>query len=177
MPLKEIPYQDIRINPMTAFGDDWAALATGGEGDSNAMTIAWGELGSLWDRVHQHGCIPVATVFVRPQRYTHEFMDREDTFSISFLGPEHKRALGYLGSHSGRDGDKYGPAGLTPIYDDGTTYFAEARLVLVCRKLYADVLKEQGFVDRAIMERNYPERDFHTVYVGEIVKALAQAQG
>lgn len=174
MSFKEVSYKDLSLNPMTLFANEWAALATGTEGASNAMTIAWGQVGTLWERGKHTNRLPVATVYVRPSRYTHGLMDANDTFTINFLGMQGKRALGYLGSHSGRDGEKYAAAGLTPVYADGTTYFEEARLVLVCRKLYEAPLVEEGFQNHADFEFNYSHGDVHTMYVGEIVKVLEQ---
>ena len=63
--------------------------------------------------------------------------------------------------------------GLTPVFDEDTTYFKEASLVLVCRKLYRAPLLEEGFVDKSIVADCYPEKDFHDMYIGEIVKVLA----
>lgn len=174
MSLKEVSYKDLSINPMTLFADDWAALATGTEGSSNAMCIAWGELGTLWERGKHTNRLPVATVYVRPSRYTHDLMEREDTFTISFFDRAHKKAVAYLGSHSGRSGSKYDAAGVTPIYADGTTYFEEARLVFVCKKLYEAPLVEEGFENADDFAFNYPHGDVHTMYVGQIVKVLQQ---
>lgn len=176
MKLKEISPEELRLNPMTMIGRDWWLITAGSQDRGyNTMTAAWGQLGALWDRPdsQRHEIFPVATVYVRPQRYTRAFLDREPYFTLSVLGPEYRRALGYLGSHSGRDGDKVSAAGLTPVFDGETTYFQEARLVLVCRKLYQAPLVESGFVDRSIPAHNYPQKDFHQMYVGEIVRALA----
>lgn len=174
MPLKEVSYRGLSLNPMTLFANDWAALAAGTEGDSNAMCIAWGQLGTLFERGKHTNRLPVATVYVRPSRYTHGFMDRKDTFSISFFDRAYKKSVAYLGSHSGRDGDKYAPAGLTPVYADDTTYFEEANLVFVCHKLYAAPLTKEGFTDPELYPFNYPNSDVHTMYVGQIVKVLQQ---
>lgn len=168
--MKEISYKDLQINPFTLISDGWLLLTAGNQERSfNTMTVSWGHLGAIWGH---GGGRPTAICYVRPQRYTKEFIDREDHFTLSAFAPEYKRALGYLGSHSGRDGDKIAEAGLTPAFVDDTTYLAEANLVLVCRKLYHGDLTEQGFVDPRIVEENYPERDFHTMYVGEIEKVL-----
>ena len=89
------------------------------------------------------------------------------------LYPEEiRQALGDLGAHSGRDGDKCAEAGLSPVFEDGTVYLADAKLVLVCRKLYRSTLSAEGFVDPALMDENYPKRDLHDMYVGEIIRVL-----
>jgi flavin reductase (DIM6/NTAB) family NADH-FMN oxidoreductase RutF len=112
-------------------------------------------------------------VYLRPQRYTKEFVDREELFTITVFPEEYKKALGYLGSHSGRDGDKVAAAGLTPVFEGDYTYFAEAKLTLVCRKLYRGTIQPEGFMDQSFVEEYYPQRDFHDFYIGEIVKVLA----
>lgn len=173
--MREISIESLQLNPMTMFGSDWCLLAAGDEQGHNAMTIAWGNLGATWDQVdaNRRSCIPTATVYLRPQRYTREFLDRENLFTISAFDPQYKKALGYMGSHSGRDGDKTAAAGLTPLFTDGTTAFAEAKLVFICKKLYHAPLAENGFVDGGIIPLNYPDRDFHEMYIGQIVKVLA----
>lgn len=171
--MKEIKIQDLQINPFTLFGKDWMALAAGNEQDSyNAMTVAWGHLVSIWERSNHRNCLPTAVCYVRPSRYTKMLMDKENYFTLSHFPEQYRKALGYLGSHSGRDGDKIKTAGLTPVFADGTVLFAEADLVFVCRKLYSQELMEPGFADQELVEFNYSQRDFHTMYVGEIVKVL-----
>ena len=170
MALKEIPVQELQMNPMTLIAKEWMLITAGNaERGYNTLTASWGHLGSIWGH---GGGLPTSVVYIRPQRYTKEFVDREDYYTLSFFPEEYKKQLGYLGSHSGRDGDKVGKVGLTPVFDAGSTYFAEAKLVLVCRKLYRGSLKEEGFVDKGIIEDCYPNRDFHDFYVGEIVKVL-----
>lgn len=169
--LCETSWKDLNINPITLFSEDWLALAAGTEGNYNAMTIAWGHLGAVWERGSHSSRLPTAVCFVRPQRYTKEFMDREPFFTLSRLPKEHRKALGILGPRSGRDGDKIADAGLTPVFAEGTTYFAEADLVFICRKLYQAPLVESGFVDKGLVEFNY-NGDYHEMYVGEIVKVL-----
>ena len=171
--LKEVSYKELNLNPMTLFGEDWLALAAGNETSGyNTMCIAWGHMGTLWERDNHANRLPTVTCFVRPQRYTKEFMDKEELFSISHFSPSMKKALGYIGSHSGRDGDKIEESGLTPVFDNGTMYFAEANLVFICRKLYQAPLIESGFTDKGLIEFNYPARDYHEMYVGEIIKVL-----
>lgn len=163
--MKEIKVSELNINPMTMIAHEWMLITAGTEEDGyNTMTASWGHLGAIWNR-------PTAVCYIRPQRYTKEFVDREDLYTLSFF-PGYKQELGYLGSHSGRDEDKVKTVGLTPQFGDGYTYFAEAKLVLVCRKLYRAPLVEEGFIDIKTMEDNYPKRDFHDIYVGEIVKVL-----
>ena len=162
--MRNISPKEIIGNPFAMIGDQWM-LITAGDGEKcNTMTASWGGLGVLWNA-------PVATCYVRPQRYTKEFVDREELYTLCFFDG-YKKELAYLGSHSGRDEDKVAKTGLTPVFGQGFTYFAEAKLVLVCRKLYRAPLKEEGFFFRETVEKNYPDRDFHDLYIGQIVKVL-----
>lgn len=175
--MKEILIQDLQCNPFTLFSKDWMALAAGNDQDGyNAMTVAWGHLGSIWERGNHRNCLPTAVCYVRPSRYTKTLLDKEEYFTLSHFPVQYRKALGYLGSHSGQGGDKIKAAGLTPIFADGTTYLAEADLVFVCRKVYTQELTETGFADSSLVDFNYPGRDFHTMYVGEIVKIFAKEE-
>ncbi|MCC8157165.1 MAG: flavin reductase family protein [Oscillospiraceae bacterium] len=171
--MKEIDIRTLNLNPMTLIGEDWLLITAGNQARGfNTMTASWGQLGALWNRPGSDRPRPVATIYVRPQRYTKEFLDRESRFTLSVLGAEHRKALGYLGTHSGRDGDKIAAAGLTPVFDGDVTCFAQARLVLVCQKLYHAPLLPSGFESGEIPAQNYPEKDFHEMYIGEILRAL-----
>ena len=170
--MKEIPYSQLTMNPMTLIAKEWMLLTAGTKDRGyNTMTCSWGHLGSIWGH---SGGLPTSVCYVRPQRYTKEFVDREEYYTLSFFDPEYKKALGYLGSHSGRDEDKVAAAGLTPVFLDDTTTFAEAKLVLVCRKLYRAPLLEEGFVDKSVLEDCYPKRDLHDMYIGEITKVYVK---
>ena len=175
--MKEIPVQELCLNPMTMIGGEWWLVAAGNAEDGyNAMTASWGHLGAIWERPGRkaHMGLPTAVVYLRPQRYTKEFMDREEIFTLSVFDASYRKALAYLGSHSGRDEDKIDKAGLTPVSEHGTTYFREAKLVFICRKLYHAPLQEDGFVDKGLVRNNYPMKDFHEMYVGEILKVLTK---
>ena len=165
----------MKFNPSLLFADDWAALSAGNEEDGyNSMTIAWGQIGALWERGTHANRLPVLTCYVRPGRYTKEFMDSEDLFTVSVLPAEFRKALGYLGSHSGRDEDKIINSGLSAKFIDNTVCIAEARLVFVCKKLYQSYLQEDGFIDKELVDFNYPKKDFHMMYVGEITKCYIE---
>ena len=169
--MKEISVSELNMNPMTMIAKEWMLVTAGNqERGYNTMTASWGHLGSIWGH---GGGLPTAVVYLRPQRYTKEFVDREELFTITVFPEEYKKARGYLGSHSGRDGDKVAVAGLTPVFEGEYTYFAEAKLTLVCRKLYRGTIQPDGFMDQSFVEEYYPNRDFHDFYIGEIVKVLA----
>ena len=167
--LREIPYTEVTLNPFTAFDDDWMALSAGTkENGYNSMTVSWGQLGTVWGEKGRQ--FPVAVCYVRPQRYTKQFMDREPLFTLSWFGDTQRKALGILGTKSGRDCDKIAESGLTPVFADGTVGFEEAKLVFVCRKLFRSPVLESQFIDPAVVAYEYPEKDFHDLYIGEIVK-------
>lgn len=172
---REVDYKTLKINPMTMFGEDWALAGAGTkERGYNAMTIAWGHLGAIWDRPTKQGklIIPTAEVYIRPQRYTKEFFDKENYFTISTFPAQYKKALGYMGTHSGREEDKIAAAGLTPIFVEKSVAFEEAERIFVCKKIYHAPILEFGFVEKQIIADNYPAKDFHEMYVGEIVEVL-----
>ena len=172
MGFKEVDIRELNVNPVVTITDEWMLLSAGNEENGyNTMTVSWGHMGAIWG--HGSGR-PTVVVYVRPQRYTKEFMDREEYFTLSVLGSNYKSQLGYLGSHSGRDGDKIKETGLTPVFENDTFYFEESKLIFVCKKLYQSALVEEGFVDKSIIGEHYPEKDFHDMYIGDIVKVLVK---
>lgn len=177
MSFKEIEIDKLNLNPMTLFGKDWGIISAGNqENGYNGMTIAWGHLGAIWDRKTSKGkiIIPTACVYLRPQRYTKQFFDNEELFSIAFFDTKYKKALGYMGSHSRKDEDKIKNAKLTPLFIDGTTAYQEAKMILICKKIYHAPILENGFETVNIVRENYPNKDFHEMYVGEILKVYIQ---
>ena len=162
--MREINVREIKENPVSLINDGWGLLTAGDGNGYNTMTVSWGAIGELWNR-------DVAIVFVRPQRYTKEFMDNSEYFTLSFYDEEYRKALQLCGTKSGRDVNKAEATGLTPAYTCGTTYFEQAKLVLVCRKIACQDMNPKGFIDKSIDE-NYKNGDYHTTYVGEIVKVL-----
>ena len=156
-------------NVFSLIGNKWMLITAGSADDCNTMTASWGGLGIIWGA-------PTATCYIRPQRYTKEYVDREAYFTLTFFGEEYRKALTLCGTKSGRDMDKFKAAGLTPAFAEcGAPYVAEGELVLVCRKLYAQDMTEDCFLDRELMEKCYPEKDYHRMYVGEIIEAYRRA--
>lgn len=154
--------QTLSLNPFDLMGKQWFLVSAGTPEKWNTMTAGWGNVGVMWGK-------PLATAFVRQSRYTHEFMDANDTFTLTFLQEGHRDALQRLGSKSGRDIDKMHDSGLTPLFLEGQPTFAEAKLVLVCRKKYIALLDEAEYYDKAVLEKWYADRDMHTMYMGEII--------
>lgn len=177
MAFKEVKIEDLSLNPMNMFGKDWCLVSAGNEKKGyNGMTIAWGHLGSIWDRKTSHGkiMIPTANVYIRPQRYTKQYIDKEEYFTVCAFDPTYKRALGYMGSHSGKDSNKIKDAGLTPLFIDDTIVYEEAKMIFICKKIYHQRLQEEGFLQQKILDDNYPLKDYHEMYMGEIVKVLVK---
>lgn len=156
----------LSLNPFTLIGKDWALLTAGDGTGFNPMTVSWGNMGVMWNK-------NIVTVYVRPQRYTKEFIDRSDKFTLSFFEESMRPALKLCGSKSGRDLNKVEATGLTPIFEDGTTCFAEAKLVLECKKIYQDKIRPEGFLVPYIKDC-YPQEDYHIIYMGEILKVLTK---
>ena len=168
MALKELPLEALVVNPVNQFAKTWALVTAGTPESVNTMTISWGGIGELWGK-------SVTFTFIRPQRYTKEFVDREETYSVCFLGEAYRKQLSYLGTVSGRDENKIQKAGLTVNFVDETPYFEQADLVLVCRKLYRQELTEACFLDQKLDEAVYPGKDYHTMYVSQILKIYQKA--
>ncbi|MCR4652000.1 MAG: flavin reductase [Lachnospiraceae bacterium] len=155
---------ELTMDIFKQFDKKWALLTAGTENDFNTMTISWGGLGTIWNK-------PVATVYVRGSRLTHEYMDNNDYFTVSFYPEENKNELKVLGSVSGRDMDKMNASGLTPVKTAGTVTFEEAEVTLVCRKLFRQrLLKENMPSD--VADSMYADNDLHDMYIGEVVEIL-----
>ena len=165
--LRKIDLKTLNENVFTLIGEDWMLITAGTRERCNTMTASWGGLGVLWNE-------PAATVYLRPQRYTKQFMDEQAYFTLSFFSPEYRRQLALCGSKSGRDTDKIRECGFTVGYGEGDApYIEQARLVLVCRKRYAQEM-DAASVPEDVRQALYAAGDYHTIYVGQIVAAYAQ---
>ena len=164
--MKEINVRDIKESPVELIADGWGLVTAGNEEKFNTMTVSWGALGEIWGK-------DAAFIFVRPQRYTYEFLEKEDIFTLSFYGAEYKDALRLCGSKSGRDIDKAAACGLTPVFTDGGVTFEQPKYTVVCRKMASQFIDPAGFEDAAI-ESNYAKKDYHKIYIGEILKVYCK---
>lgn len=164
----EILPEELHSDPFTMIGKEWMLVTAAKDGIVNTMTASWGGMGILWNK-------KVAFVFLRPQRYTKEFVDATQAFTLSFYDADYRKQLSYLGSISGRDEHKIETVGFHIAYEDGIPYFTEANTVLVCRALYAQEMQEACFLQPELIEKNYPLKDYHTMYVVEIEKVLADS--
>ena len=162
---KTIDPSAIADNAFKLIGKDWALVTSGSRESFNTMTVSWGGVGIMWNK-------PVTFTFIRPQRYTFGFLEKNGFFTMSFFDESYRKALQICGTKSGRDTDKVAETGLTPAFTgDGVPYFEEARLVLVCKKLYAQDLNEDSIVEESV-KGNYNGDDYHRMYVSEIVSVL-----
>ncbi len=153
-------------------------VSAGSRKSYNTMTASWGEIGALWGK-SLYGR-PTFTIFIRPSRYTDSFIDNSENYTICFFEEEHRKDLLYLGSHSGRDEDKISKTNLHIDFIDDQPVFKEAKLILICKKIYKGNIEKDGFIDKSIIdsfyktdsEHIYNNNSFHHVYVGEIVKVF-----
>ncbi|WP_368294412.1 flavin reductase family protein [Dehalobacter sp. TBBPA1] len=164
---KLVEPEQLTDNSFKLVGKDWMLITAGNIEKYNMMTASWGGFGVLWNK-------KVCFCFVRPSRYTYQFMEENDTFTLSFFEEDYRKALSFCGANSGRDVDKAAATGITPVESPfGSVYFKEARLVMECKKLYYQDLDPSHFLDPAI-ESNYKQNDYHRVYVGEIIRCYAK---
>ena len=152
-------------NAFDLIGEGWMLVTAGNKEKFNTMTASWGGIGWLWNK-------PVAFVFIRPERYTHDFIERGNRLTLSFYKEEHRSILQFCGTKSGRDVDKVKETGLKPVQlESGAMTFEQARLTLDCRKLFKSPMAAANFIDKSILEKwygNQPGGSLHDVYVVEI---------
>lgn len=165
--MREIKSLELGGNPFHMIGQDWMLITAEKDGKANTMTASWGGLGIMWN-------MDVVFTVVRPHRYTKEFLDASDHYSLSFFNGKHRKELNYLGSVSGRDEDKITKSGLTLVKNDLAPFFEEADKVFLVKKLFQQPLQEAAFLDQTILEKNYPNKDYHTLYIGKIEKLLSK---
>ena len=163
MSYQKTDLSEIKINPFEMIGKDWLLISAKNGDQVNTMTASWGGVGVIWNK-------NVVTVYIRPQRYTREFIDNSDYFTITcFKG--YKKELGLLGSKSGRDGDKIAEAGFEVEYVADQPTFKQGTMCFICKKLYRGKIEPDAFIDSKLDKQNYPQHDYHYLYIGEIVEA------
>ena len=160
---REINATDIKENVIDMISREWMLITAGNKSGYNMMTASWGFMGEIW------GAHSVSVV-VRPQRYTMEFIEKNDYFTLSFYG-DNKAVHKVCGSMSGRDVNKTELAKLTPVFCEKAPYFCEARLVIVCKKQYVQQLDGKCFTDKTPLNKWY-NGDLHYNIIGKIEKVL-----
>ena len=165
---QNIDIKNFIVKPHDLWNSQWLLLTSGNykTGHYNTMTVAWGSFGTMWNK-------PFAQIVVRPTRYTFDFMEKYDTFTLTAFPAQYKKALSYLGSHSGRKFDKIKESGLTvcPSSVVPAPCVEEAELVIECKKIYYQDFNPENFIDESI-DKNYPQKDYHRSYFGEILAVL-----
>ena len=164
----EITPDEFNRSPFRLIGKEWMLICAPDGSKrcgASAMTASWGGLGILWNK-------PVATAYIRPQRYTYGLVEESNRISLCFLGEEYRKALAFCGRASGRDCDKLAECGLSVEIIDGVAAVAESNVIMICRKLYADDLKEEKLVDRDML--SHYNGDYHRFYILEIEKILVK---
>ena len=164
MIFKTVDPRSIKDNLIKTLAEEWALITAGNGENYNMMTASWGFFGEMWGE-------DSLMVVVRPQRYTMEFIEKNDYFTVSFYG-DNKAIHKVCGSKSGRDVNKTKETGLTPVTNEKYVYFKEARMVLVVKKQFVQQMKEDAFIDKAVIDKWYPEKDYHNMIVGKIEKVL-----
>ena len=161
---REIACNDLNRNVFKSIGKDWMLITAGNAEAYNTMTASWGGLGCIWNK-------NVAFCFIRPQRYTFQFTENNEYFSLAFFDESYKKQLGFCGSETGREVNKAEKCGFTPCFDEAAPYFEQANTVIICKKMYTQTIDPNGFKDESIKDF-YKEEDYHIAYIGEIVKIL-----
>ena len=159
----EIPVSELG-NAMEMIGKDMMLISVADKDKLNLMTSSWGCMGVLWNK-------NVAVCFVRESRHTYGLLEETERFSLAFFGGEQREALAYCGRVSGRDCNKLEHLGLSTVELNGVLGVAEANTLLICKKLYSDMISPEGFIDKEIYEKAYGKGDLHRMYVCEIEKA------
>ena len=146
--------ENVTTNPFTKFDKDWALVTAGTKEKFNSMTISWGAMGTLWR-------VPVLQIFIRPNRYTFKFLEENEYFTVSFYDKKYKKALGIMGSKSGKDFDKVKLSGLTPKFlENGITY-EEATETYVCKKIYMNEMDKSKFPTEEKVSKMYKDEPAH----------------
>lgn len=158
---KEIKPEECNDNVFSLIGKEWMLVTAGSEEKVNSMTASWGGLGIMWGK-------HVAYVVIRPQRYTKEFVDRKERFSLNFMTEEYREILNYMGTVSGRTEDKIAVSGLHIEMQGNVPAFEESRMVMVCKKLFAQEMTKESFLQEDTIGTWYPGEDFHTMYIAQI---------
>ncbi|MBR6609875.1 MAG: flavin reductase [Oscillospiraceae bacterium] len=156
--------KDFITKSFNIFDKEWALVTAGTTDNYNTMTISWGGLGTIWNK-------PVATVYVKPVRYTHSFLDSNEYFTVSFYDEKYRKDLGVLGTLSGRDGDKVAKTALTPVTVGESISFKEAKMTLLCKKIYRQDLITDTMPQEAI-DKYYIDEAPHTMFIGEVVNII-----
>lgn len=160
--MERIRFDQLELNPFSTIGEDNFLITAGTKEKWNTMTAGWGGFGFVWNR-------PSVFIFVRESRYTLEFLDKYDSFSLSFFenSEDSLRILKEAGMKSGRNYSKMSELGLDPVVLDDTICFKQANMSITCKKALKTLLSGDTFIDRGALS-HYPQGDWHYLFIGEI---------
>jgi flavin reductase (DIM6/NTAB) family NADH-FMN oxidoreductase RutF len=165
---KEISANEFNANVVRLIGSEWMLITAGNTESYNTMTAAWGGIGFLWN-------VPVVFTFIRPQRYTYKFAEKNEDFTLTFFDKKYKKALNYCGTKSGRDVNKAKETGLLSLEtENGNISFEQASVIIECKKIYFDDIKKTNFILPEIESKVYPLEDYHRMYIGRIEKVFVK---
>lgn len=164
---KDINVNELGFTPFDIKDKNWMLVtAAKADGTVNTMTASWGGFGVMWNK-------NVVFVVIRPQRYTKEFVDNADSFSLTLFDNSYKKDLGYLGKVSGRDENKIEKVGFNILKNkEGIPFFKEAETAIFVKKLYIQPMGGEFFLDQKITETWFPQKDYHVLYIAEITQVL-----
>lgn len=164
---EEIDFFNLPLKVFNLIGEKWMLVTAGDLKNHNSMTASWGGLGILWHK-------PVVSLYIRPQRYTKQFLDKEDLFTISFYEDSFKNKLSFFGTNSGKDVNKDEKTNFTPKIFFNAVSYEQASFVFVCKKQYCNQMQENNILNPEIKTTFYKEKDYHFVYIGEILKVYSK---
>lgn len=164
---KEIKPEELNKSAFQLIGKDWMLITAEKDNKINAMTASWGGFGVFFAK-------NVVYIAIRPQRYTKGFVDNSDTFSLTFFDETFRKQINYFGTVSGKDEDKISKSNLTIQYLNNTPYFEEGKLVIICRKLYSQDFKSEGFIVSELDKKWFADKDYPTLYIAEIEKVIVR---
>ncbi|MDE5738368.1 MAG: flavin reductase family protein [Oscillospiraceae bacterium] len=152
----------LQCNPFDLISKDWFLLTSGNLENYNTMTCSWGAMGVIWNQ-------PSLTAYVRSSRYTYDYLEKNNLFTVSVFSEAYRKALAFCGSHSGRDCDKAKETGLIPVALNGCVSFAQAKVVFVCEKTYAQDMQAENFLEKENVSKFYASDAMHKLYIGKIL--------
>ncbi len=163
-------FMDAKYDVFRKFSTQWAIVTAGSMDDYNCMTLSWGMMGNVWDHPGY-----ALTIYVRPDRYTFGFMERNDYFTVCFLPEKNRKDAEILGTISGRDGDKVAKTSLTPVAMEHGVGFAEAELTFVCKKVCSQQF-DINCVPEKMRKGVYSKHEPHYMYIGYIEDAFGKGE-
>ncbi len=156
--------KDLTLQPFECFKNGTLLLA-GDEKDSNSLCVSNVMFGQMWDK-------DVVMIALKPLRFTKEFVDLNETFSLNFFDDKYQKEIDYIGSVSGRDVNKMKKSNLKVSVYRGTPFYEQSNTVIFCKKLYTQEFKESSFIDTSLIAKNYLFKDFHSIYIAEIIRTI-----